>query len=186
MTGRPERRTWALALAGPVLLLVGCGEADEAGSATEVTEVAVCADLRARENELIRVANEALSELARAEDDGARAGALAGGYDRLLDTLTAQDPVEVAAAPGLAQRLRAGQRAAIAALEDERDRFVAEVPAVTQSDEQGRAGELQNALEKVFSELEPPRSAYVVAGLDGAIDADPACRHVTQRRDPAG
>jgi hypothetical protein len=45
--------------------------------------------------------------------------------------------------------------------------------------------ELQNALEKALPELEPPRSTYVAAGLDGAIDADPGCRHVTQRGDPA-
>ena len=165
-------------------VLAGCSRDDVQPAA--FAEVAVCADLRARQNELIRVANDALSALARAEDDVARAAALAVGYDRLLDTLAAQEPMVVPGKPALTDRLEAGQRAAVAELEDERHRFLAEVRAVTRSDERGRAGELQNALEKAFSELEPPRSAYVAAGLDEAIDADPGCRHVTQRRDPAG
>jgi len=73
----------------------------------------------------------------------------------------------------------------VAELEDERDAFAAEVPVVTADDERGRAGQLQNALEKAFSVLEPPRAAYVDAGLADAIDADPDCRFVTQRADPA-
>ncbi|HSP02130.1 MAG TPA: hypothetical protein VLR27_01425 [Acidimicrobiales bacterium] len=173
-------------MAGAVVLatvLAGCGDDDAEPAAAE--EVAVCAELRQRENELIQVANEALSELARAEDDETRAAALADGYDRLVETLAAQDPVVVDGEPELTERFAAGQRSAVAELERERDRFVAEVRAVTQADEHGRAGELQNALEKAFSELEPPRSAYVAAGLDEAIDADPGCRHVTQRGDPA-
>ncbi|HAS09118.1 MAG TPA: hypothetical protein DCS55_01145 [Acidimicrobiaceae bacterium] len=163
--------------------VAGCGADEAEPAATE--EVAVCADLRQRENELIRVANEALAALGRAEDDEARAAALADGYDRLVETLAAQDPVVVDGEPELSERLAAGHRAAIVELEGERDRFVAEVRAVTQTDERGRAGELQNALEKAFSELEPPRPAYVAAGMDAAIDADPGCRHVTQRGDPA-
>lgn len=193
MTGRPERPLprnrvrFGRRAVGVVVLatvLAGCGNDDDAEPAA-AQEVAVCAELRARENELIRMANGVLSELARAEDDGARAAALADGYDRLVETLAAQEPVVVDGEPELTERFSAGQRSAVAELERERDRFVAEVRAVTQADEHGRAGELQNALEKAFSELEPPRSAYLAAGMDDAIDADPGCRHVTQRGDPA-
>lgn len=194
MTGRAERpmrrigvrlrkRAAVAGLLAVATLLTGCGTDDAQPAAAE--EVAVCTDLRQRENELIQVANEALSELARAEDDGARAAALADGYGRIVETLAAQEPVVVDGEPELTEQLAAHQRSAVAELEGERDRFVAEVRAVTQADEHGRAGELQNALEKAFSELEPPRSAYVAAGLDDAIDADPGCRHVTQRGDPA-
>ena len=193
MTGRAERRRRpgrarsGAVTAGVVVLtlatVAGCGADEAEPAATE--EVAVCADLRQRENELIRVANEALAALGRAEDDDTRAAALADGYDRLVETLAAQDPLAVPGEPELSERFAAGQRAAVAELERERDRFAAEVRAVTQTDERGRAGELQNALEKAFSELEPPRSAYVAAGMDAAIDADPGCRHVTQRGDPA-
>lgn len=193
MTGRAERgtrpgrarlRAGRAAVRGLVLAMVaGCGTDEAEPVATE--EVAVCGDLRQRENELIRVANDVLAELGRAEDDDTRAAALAGGYDRLVEALEAQEPMVVPGEPELSERLAAGHRAAIVELEGERDRFVAEVRAVTQTDERGRAGELQNALEKAFSELEPPRSAYVAAGMDAAIDADPGCRHVTQRRDPA-
>ncbi|MCO8128482.1 hypothetical protein NHL50_14820 [Acidimicrobiia bacterium EGI L10123] len=173
-------------MAGTLVLasvLAGCGADEEEPVAAE--EVAVCADLLQRENELIQVANDALAALGRTEDDLTRAAALADGYDRLVEALVAQKPMVMPGEPDLSERLAAGQRAAIAELEGERDRFVAEVRAVTQTDERGRAGELQNALEKAFSELEPPRSAYVAAGMDAAIDADPGCRHVTQRGDPA-
>lgn len=194
MTGRPEvlvrrnrvrfqgvgRSVRALAVA---LVLAGC--ADGTGEPAAAEEVAVCADLRARENELIRVANDVLSDLAQADGDAARAAALAEGYDRLLATLAAQEPADVPGQPELSARLVAGQESAVAGLRDERDRFVGEVRAVSQADEHGRAGELQTALEKVFSDLEPPRSAYVAAGLDDDVDADPGCRHVTQRADPA-
>lgn len=169
-----------------IALLVGASFGCASGEdAPPPAEVAVCVDLRAQENELIQVANEALSVLAGAEDDGGRAAALAAGYDRLVDALAAQEPVVVPDAPALTDRLAAGHAAAVESLAGERDRFVAEVRSVAQSDERGRAGELQNALEKAFSELEPPRSAYVDAGLAEAIDADPGCRHVTQRGDPA-
>jgi len=193
MTGRAEGRARpsrtrfraGTVVVGALVLaaLAGCGADEAEPVATE--EVAVCADLRQRENELIGVANDALAALGRAEDDGARAAALAEGYDRLVESLAAQEPMVVAGEPDLSEQLAAGQRAAVAELEEERDRFAAEVRAVTQTDERGRAGELQNALEKAFSELEPPRSAYVAAGLGAAIDADPGCRHVTQRGDPA-
>ena len=192
MTGRADRlrhrirvqfQKGAAGVLVVAMVLAGCGT--EEGEPAATAEVAVCADLRARENELIHVANDALSALARAEGDVARAEALADGYDRLVAALAAQEPMVVPGEPDLTDRLTAGQRAAVAELEGERDRFAAEVRAVTQIDERGRAGELQNALEKAFSELEPPRSAYVAAGLDEVIDADPGCRHVTQRGDPA-
>jgi len=182
MTGRPERRRWGVALGAALLAVAGCG-ADEAEPAA-AEEVAVCTDLRTRQNELIQVANASLAELARAGDDVARAEALAAGYDRLIAALAAQEPADVPGEAELTELLAAGHEAALAELQDERDRF-ASVRAVTQSDERGRAGELQNALEKAFSALEPPRSAYVAAGLAEAIDADPGCRHVTQRGDPA-
>lgn len=169
----------ALALLG----VAGCGDGDDEAAAVE--EVAVCDDLRQRENELIGAVNEALAALGDAEDDEARTAAIADGFDRLVEIASAQAADVRAGDDGLADALARGAQAAVAELEDERDAFAAEVPVVTQADEHGRAGELQNALEKAFSVLEPPRSAYVDAGLAEAIDADPDCRFVTQRADPA-
>lgn len=166
-----------------VATLSGCGgdDADEVA----IAEVAVCDDLRRRENVLIAVVNEALDELADADDDQARTEAIARGFDRLIAVLTDQVGTVTTAEPALTDQLNAGTEAALAELEDERALFVDEVDAVTAADEHGRASQLQNALEKAFSLMEPPRSAYVAVGLDRAIDVDPDCRFVTQRGDPS-
>ena len=166
-----------------VATLSGCGGDDADEVATP--EVAVCDDLRRRENVLIGVVNEALAELSDAGDDQARTEAIARGFDRLISVLADQAGTVTTSEPALTDQLNAGTAAALAELEEERDRFADEVDVVTLADEHGRASQLQNALEKAFSLMEPPRSAYVAVGLGRAIDVDPDCRFVTQRGDPA-
>jgi len=164
-------------------VLAGCdgGAADLDGNPADV---AACDDLRERENELIDVANDVLGRLADAGDDAARRDAIAAGFDDLVAVLEAQRVGEVE--PAVRDALVAGAEAAVAELEDERSRFLAAHPqGVSPEDERGVAGELQTAVEKAFSDLEPSRAAYRDAGLDAATDADPDCRFVTQRGDPA-
>lgn len=169
-------------------LLLGCttGEADDPTAAEADADVAVCDDLRRRENELIAVANQALAEVGAATDDGARRRAIAEGYERLLATIEAQAVAAEDVDPALRQALRDGAAAAADELRDERDGFLAAHPdGVAAADERGVVGALQTALEKAFSNLEPPREVYRRAGLAEATDADPDCRFVTQRRDPS-
>jgi hypothetical protein len=176
-------RTLVAALA-VALVSGGCG--DGGGSAEPRAEVAACDDLRRRENELIAVANEVLADLGAATDDAARTAAIAAGYERLA-ALAAEQVSTVAPAveEGLREALVDGASTAATELARQRDRIVARGLVVTRTDERGRAGELQNALEKAFSNLEPPRSVYRSVGLADATDQDPDCRFVTQRADPA-
>lgn len=168
-----------------ILLLGSCG--DGGGPVEQPgAEVEACDDLRRRENELIAVANEALAELGAATDDAGRTAAIAAGYERLA-ALAAEQVSTVAGGiePELREALVEGAATAATELADQRDRIADRALVVTASDERGRAGELQNALEKAFSNLEPPRAAYRSVGLAEATDQDPDCRFVTQRADPA-
>lgn len=182
LTGRGQVAALTLALA---TVLAGCGDGD--GPVEQPgAGVAACDDLRRRENELIVAANEALAELGDATDDAGRTAAIAAGYERLA-ALAAEQVSTVA--PGIDAELRealvAGAATAAAELAAQRDRIVDRALLVTASDERGRAGELQNALEKAFSNMEPPRAVYRSVGLADATDEDPDCRFVTQRADPA-
>lgn len=171
----------ALACAG----LSGCAADDEAGPPARAG-VPVCDDLRRRENELIAVANDALAEVGAASDDASRRRAIAAGYERLVRTLGAQVVDVRGVDRALGRALSEGAAAAVEELRGEHDRFLAANPVgVSAADERGVVGELQTALEKAFSELEPPREAYRRAGLAEATDADPDCRFVTQRGDPS-
>jgi hypothetical protein len=177
-------RTLGVAVA-VALVLGGCGDGGEQGEAS--AEVAACDDLRQRENALIAVANEALADLGAATDDVTRAQAIASGYERLAALAAEQAQTAGAdAEPELREPLSEAAARAATELAAQRDRISDRGLVVTQSDERGRAGELQNALEKAFSNLEPPRSVYRSAGLAEATDQDPDCRFVTQRADPAG
>lgn len=169
-----------------VLVAGACGDDDVAVDDVAIDEVAACDDLRRRENELIAVVNDALGELAAAETDLTRAEAVVRGFDRLIALADDQVSTITTPEPDITRALVSGAETAVAELQDERDRFVAEVDVVSAADEHGRAGQLQNALEKAFSDMEPPRAVYADAGLAEAIDADPDCRFVTQRADPAG
>lgn len=165
-----------------VALVPACGGDDVDGAPAAL---AACDDLRARQGELIDIANEVLGRLADAEDDRTRYEAVASGYDRLVAAAEAQEVGEVE--PEVRDALVAGAAAAVDELADERRRHQeAHAGGVSAEDERGVAGGLQNALEKAFSELEVPRAAYRQAGLATATDEDPDCRFVTQRGDPAG
>lgn len=166
-----------------MMALGACADGDDDATPEPVAE---CAGLRDRENELIEVANETLAAVGDSEDATERAVLLVNGFGELIDTARAQVDAVESSEPTLEEALRTGARAAVTSLERERDEFSATVPVVTDEDERGRVGQFQNALEKAFSEMEPPRSVYESVGLDEAIDDDPTCEFVTQRADPAG
>ncbi len=175
-----------VALLSVVPLLAACGGSDQTGPPTDdlTTAANVCAGLKAFENRVVRIVNQAVLPV-HEQSPGERVAAMLEALGEVDLELTAWvDEIEqLDLLSPEARRLRAELQQGTELARSEVSDAIAEFEAIDRladDDIAGGVGHLFTSIEKVLSEVEPSIAAYEREDFRFAFGETPECRHVTQ------